>query len=435
MPKRILVIDDELRMRRILQLLLEENHFLVKTAGDGVEGMVAWKEFNPHVVLTDIKMPKADGLEILAFKQKNHLKAPLIILTAFGTIEKAVFAIKQGAYDYLTKPFKNDEVIKVVRSAVLKIDGPSGSEAENHNIIGSSEAVKDILDDIAIVSKTRTSVLISGDSGTGKELVARSIHRLSDRRQKQMVKVNCSAIPSELLESELFGHIKGSFTGAVSNRIGSFQKADKGILFLDEIGDLPIGLQPKLLHAVEDKTVTAVGASKSQHVDIKIIAATNKDLTAMIDANTFRKDLYFRLNTFNIHLPPLRNRPEDIDELVQSFIQRFSTEFEKSVQGISRQALDWLKEYPWPGNIRELKNVVERAVLKTQAHEIDVVDFPKDFNSNALDEVPTGLDLEAKEKQLIIRALEKTGGNQVQAAKLLNISRNTLRYRSKKYLE
>ncbi len=437
MPKKVLIIDDEQRMRRILQLLLEENHYKVKTAGDGIEGMAVWREFDPHVVLTDIKMPRADGLQVLEFKNKNHLKAPLIILTAFGTIEKAVFAIKQGAFNYITKPFKNADVIKVIKKAILESDSKSFPKPVKNKIIGSSQAVKKILQDIAIVATTRTSVLITGESGTGKELVAQSIHALGDRRQKPMVKVNCSAIPRDLLESELFGHVKGSFTGAISNRSGSFQKAHNGILFLDEIGDLPVSLQPKLLHAVEDKTVTPIGSSEIRNIDVKIISASNRDFKKMIGSGEFRKDLYFRLNTFNIHLPALKERLEDIEELAHFFIEHFLNEFKKPVTNIRPEAIDLLKSHEWPGNIRELRNVIERAVLICRTNEISLKDFPENIenilNHNEKQGSKTDLDLEAKEKQLIIKALQKTGGNQVRAARLLNISRNTLRYRLKKY--
>jgi two-component system NtrC family response regulator len=437
MSKKILIIDDEQRMRRILQLLLEDNDYMVKTARDGLEGMAVWKEFDPHVVLTDIKMPKADGLQVLEFKNKNYLKAPLIMLTAFGTIEKAVFAMKQGAFNYLTKPFKNADVIKVIRKAMLESESKLSQRPVKNKIIGSSKAVRKILQDIAVVANTRTSVLITGESGTGKELVAQSIHASGDRRQKPMVKVNCSAIPGDLLESELFGHVKGSFTGAISDRPGSFQKADTGILFLDEIGDLPMNLQPKLLHAVEDKTITPIGSSKIQTIDVKIISASNRDFPKMMDSGEFRSDLYFRLNAFNIHLPPLKKRREDIDELTCFFIEYFSKAFKKPVTNISRQAIDLLKTHKWPGNIRELRNVIERAVLTCSTSGIHLKDLPENLK-NILDHsekqiAKTDLDLETKQKQLIINALLKTGGNQVQAAKLLHISRNTLRYRLKKY--
>ncbi len=441
MSQKVLVIDDEHRMRRVLQLLLEDNGYEVKTAGDGIEGMAIWKEFNPHVVLTDIKMPKADGLQVLEFKNSKHLNASLIMLTAFGTIEKAVYAMQHGAFNYLTKPFKNSDVIKVIEKAMLESESKLSQKIVANEIIGSSMAVKKILQDIAIVANTRTSVLISGESGTGKELVARAIHASGDRSQNPMIKVNCSAIPKDLLESELFGHIKGSFTGAISDRSGSFQKADKGILFLDEIGDLPMNLQPKLLHAVEDKTITPIGSSKTQNIDVKIISASNRDLGKMMDSNEFRSDLYFRLNAFNIHLPALRQRLEDIDELTCFFIEYYSKEFKKPVTSISLEAIDSLKTHGWPGNIRELRNVIERAVLTCQTSEIHLKDLPENFEDIlCLNEIQTNktdhkfdLDLETKEKQLIIKSLQKTDGNQVQAAKLLNISRNTLRYRLKKY--
>ncbi len=299
-------------------------------------------------------------------------------------------------------------------------------------LIGSSPVMRKVLSDITVVATAKTSVLITGESGTGKEMVARSIHERSDRTKHPLVKVNCSAIPADLLESELFGHVKGSFTGAVSNRTGSFQKADGGTLFLDEIGDLPIQLQPKLLHAVEDKTVTPVGSSTSQKIDVKIISASNRDFDRMIRAGEFRKDLYFRLNTFTIHLPELNRRLEDIDELAQFFIKEFARELNRPVTGISPDAIDRLKSHKWPGNVRELKNVIERAMLTCESSMLDDRHLPADLGRTNR-AAGTALSLAHKEKQLICEALQKTAGNQVRAAKLLGISRNTLRYRLKKY--
>lgn len=435
--KKILVIDDELRMRRILQLMLEEEQFEVSTAEHGHAGIKMWKKFEPDVVLTDIKMPVMDGMSVLDFKNRHFPKTPLVILTAFGTIEKAVAAMKQGAFDYLTKPFRNRDVVKVIQSALKSVGPRSDQVAQAQKIVGCSDAVNKIFDEMAIVANTRTSVLITGDSGTGKELVARTIHQSGSRSKKPIVKVNCSAIPAELLESELFGHVKGSFTGAVSDREGSFQKADQGVLFLDEIGDLPMHLQPKLLHAVEDKTVTPVGASNSQQVDVKIISASNRNLEGMIASGEFRKDLYFRLNTFKIQIPRLKKRLEDIDELVPFFLENFKLEFDKPGLRILPEAVQLMKTYDWPGNVRELKNVMERVILTCRTDEITPADLTRSFDMfSSLSNgglSPTSLDLEAREKQTILTALEKTGGNQVQAAKLLNISRNTLRYRMKKF--
>ncbi len=445
MNKKILVIEDERRMQRILQLLLEENGYQVKTAGDGIMGMKIWQEWLPHVVLTDIKMPRADGIKVLEFKINNRLDAPLIILTAFGTIDMAVRCIKNGAFDYLTKPFNNDKVIEVVKQAISDSRASSADDTGDeyqiypgsNRLIGSSPAMRNVHQDIAMIAQTRTSVLITGESGTGKELVARSIHNNSNRRHKNMIRVNCAAIPKNLLESELFGHKKGSFTGAVNDREGSFVKAHEGTIFLDEIGDLPIDLQPKLLHAVEEKSVTPIGSSGVKNVNVKVISATNRDIGQMVTNGEFRKDLYFRLNTFHIHLPPLKERIEDIEELTDFFLEYFSREFQKKKLCIKKEAMEILKDYTFPGNVRELRNIIERSALSCQDNKISTIHLPANlknaFQTDGMNQIKSELDIVANEQELIQKALKKTGGNQVQAAKLLNISRNTLRYRIKKF--
>ncbi len=445
MHEKVLVIEDERRMQRILHLLLEENGYKVKTASDGIIGMEIWQEWQPHVVLTDIKMPRADGMKVLEFKIKNNLHAPLIILTAFGTIDMAVQCIKQGAFDYLTKPFNNDKVIDVVNQAIYERSPQAADNTtnkrqispESNRLIGSSPAMKKVYQDIATISQTRTSVLITGESGTGKELIAWSIHNNSNRRHKRMIRVNCAAIPNNLLESELFGHKKGSFTGAAIDREGSFIRAHGGTILLDEIGDLPIDLQPKLLHAVEEKSVRPIGANCTQKVDVKVISATNRDIEQMVKDGNFRKDLYFRLNTYHIHLPPLKERIEDIDALTDFFLEYFAREFQKTKLGIEKDVLEILKSYTFPGNVRELRNIIERSVLSCRDSKISTKHLPDSitnaFQSGDINQTKPELDLTVNEQELIQKALKKTGGNQVQAAKLLNISRNTLRYRIKKF--
>lgn len=312
----------------------------------------------------------------------------------------------------------------------------SGEPVEGR-LVGSSPEIRKLWLDIDLVAGSRTSVLITGESGTGKELVAQALHARGDRGQKRFVKVNCSAIPRDLLESELFGHRKGAFTGAVCDREGCFLRADGGTIFLDEIGDLPLDLQPKLLHAVEEKTITPVGGSQAFRVDVKIVSATNRDIDRMLAEGHFRGDLFFRLNAFHIHVPPLRERIEDIRELAPYFLERFSMELSKPAITIEDEALDAMHRYDWPGNVRELRNVIERAVLSCKNQTIRTDDLPHGWTMEE-DTARTGqtnhsLDLEAQEKRLIEEAIEQTNGNQAQAARLLNITRNTLRYRMKKY--
>ncbi len=437
MDKKVLVIDDERRMRRVLELMLSERGYRVRTAADGIQAMDIWRQWQPHVVLTDIRMPGADGMEVLDFRNREGLEAPLIILTAYGTIDMAVEAIKQGAYDYLTKPFDNDRVIRVVQRAMAESPALSGRSEKEGRMIGTCAAMQRVFKEIARVAGAPTSVLITGESGTGKELVARAIHYQGDRRQKEFVRVNCAAIPAELLESELFGHRKGAFTGAVADRKGSFLRADKGSIFLDEIGDLPMGLQPKLLHAVEEKTITPIGASRAIEVDVKVISATNRDIEQMVAEGTFRQDLFFRLNTFTIDLPPLRERRQDIAALAEHFLGHYCRQFNRGPVRLDKEALALLESYRWPGNVRQLRNVIERTVLDCDHEVVRAEDLPEDIRQTGSGRPAggsgSGLDLEATERQLIEKALAKTGGNQARAARLLNISRNTLRYRMKKY--
>ncbi|NOQ46757.1 MAG: response regulator [Desulfobulbaceae bacterium] len=440
MERRILIIEDEERMRRLLELVLVEQGYLVKTAGDGMEGMVLWQFMQPDVVLTDLKMPRADGLEVLDFRNSQFQQVPLIILTAYGTVPSAVTAMKQGAYDYLTKPVDNKKLIKVVARAIIDTENQKGvsqiCEAQPGRMIGSSPVMKKVYEDIALIGCTRMSVLITGESGTGKELVAKAIHAHSERPDIPFIRVNCAAIPRDLLESELFGHCRGAFTGAVNNRKGAFVLADGGTLFLDEIGDLPLELQPKLLHAVEEKSVTPVGADKPQTVDVKIIAATNHNLDEMVESGLFRSDLYYRLNTFHFPLPPLRKRGKDLIELVEYFLDRFCREQGNESLALNAEALKLLHRYPWPGNVRELRNVLERIVLTCKNGTITKEMLPEKVRSRATAEKKTGMesfDLPAHEKQLIVAALDQCGWNQSESARKLGVSRNTLRYRMKKY--
>ena len=371
LPEKILIIEDEARMRRILQLVLETKGYLVETATDGEDGIVKWKRFQPDVVFTDLKMPKADGMEVLKHRNLKYPETPLIILTAFGTVSTAVDAMKKGAFDYITKPVDNDIIIEKVKAALAcKSFAPKGCEPAGSLLIGSSDIMRNIQKELELVASTTTSVFITGESGTGKELAARTIHDLSPRRHNPFIRVNCAAIPRELMESELFGHIKGSFTGALQDRKGSFIQADSGALFLDEIGDMPLDLQAKVLHAVEDKLIMPVGSAEPVKIDIKIISATNQNIEKMVEDKKFRSDLYFRLNTYTIKMPSLKERPEDLPELVQHFLSVFNQEFNLSPARIMDSAMDVFSRYAWPGNVRELKNSLERLVLVSKGSDI-----------------------------------------------------------------
>ncbi len=440
MEGRILIIEDEERMRHLLELVLAEKGYFVKTASNGTEGMVLWQNMQPDVVLTDLKMPGADGLEVLDFRNRQFQQVPLIILTAFGTVQSAVTAMKQGAYDYLTKPVDNNHLFEIVASAKAATEQIHGvskvCQVQPGQMVGSSSVMKKIYEDISLVACTRMSVLVTGESGTGKELVAQAIHANSEQPDSPFVRVNCAAIPHDLLESELFGHCRGAFTGAVCDRKGAFVQADGGTIFLDEIGDLPLELQPKLLHAVEEKTVTPVGAGKAQTVDVKIIAATNHDLEKMVQNGLFRSDLYHRLNRFPFHLPPLRRRGKDLSELITHFLELFCRDQAKPLLTVSAEALKLLLSYPWPGNVRELRNVLERIVLICRNGIITTDMLPVKTRSQALEtreEAGSTLDLPAREKQLILTSLKQCGWNQSESARKLGISRNTLRYRMKKF--
>jgi DNA-binding NtrC family response regulator len=444
MNKKILIIEDERRMRRILQLLLEGGGYEVKAAADGFQGIDLWGQWQPDVVLSDIRMPSVDGFQVLDFKVAHQLGAPLIFLTAFGTIDMAVDAIKRGAFDYITKPFDNHRVLTIVQQAINDtIAGQSDLGREyktdptaDDEMIGSSAAIATVRDAIAMVAATPTSVMIIGESGTGKGLVARAIHDQSQRRNERMVSVNCASIPRNLLESELFGHRKGAFTGAVGNRTGAFLEAHRGILFLDEIGDLPLDLQPKLLHAVEEKAMTPIGDDQCHTVDVKIISATNCDIRKMVENGLFRSDLYYRLNTFLIDVPPLRQRREDICELAEHFMAFFAKNYHRPAATFDQAVKRALECHHWPGNIRELRNVMERAVLSCQQTRLSLQDLPPELAEAAnhrMEDNPTPYDLKAQERRLIVESLAQCNGNQVQAARILKITRNTLRYRIKKF--
>ena len=444
MTPRILVIDDEERMCWALERALSYEDYQVVTATRGLQGIELAKETEPSLVILDLKMPDIDGIEVLKEIKNINPSIPVIIITAHGTIDTAIEAMKIGAMDYITKPFKLEELKVHVKQALHLSDSENQINffrqelgKKYGKIVGQSDAMKEVTLLIRQVAKTGTTVLITGESGTGKEVAAVEIHKASNRTDKPFVAVNCAALPEQLLESELFGHEKGAFTGATSKKKGRFEIADKGTIFLDEIGEMPISMQAKLLRVLQERCFERVGGTETIHVDVRVIATTNRDLATAISNGTFREDLYYRLNVMRISMPPLKSRKEDIPLLVNHFLEKFDPTRNKK---ISSEALKVLTRYNWPGNIRELQNAIERALIVCQGAEIHPVHFPKEL-LNSFEETTTpvinltegGFSLEELEKHLIIKALEKHNNNQTKVAKYLGISRPTLLYRLKKY--
>jgi DNA-binding NtrC family response regulator len=433
MTEKILIIEDEQRLRRILKLVLQDAGYEVQTAADGREGILSWQEWRPDAVLTDLKMEPVDGLEVLRYSNQHGLNAPLIVLTAFGTVETAVRAMKEGAFDYLNKPVDNDKLLKIVARALASRPDP---ENNSYEMIGTSSAMQKIRQQIAQFAASDSTVLITGASGTGKELAAHALHAASARKSGPFIKVNCAAIPGELLENELFGHMRGSFTGASSDFTGAFSRADRGVLFLDEVGDLPLALQAKMLNAVEEKTITPLGSEMTLAVNVKILSATNHDLQQMIADKTFREDLYYRLNTVHIDMPRLRDRAGDIDMLLDAFLSRFSRAAGTPAPEIEQEVITCLNNWPWPGNVRELSNVVERAVLSCGDGPVTLKHLPRAMarrQAKGTAHIGEDNDLNARERQLIASVLHECGWNQTRAAQKLCITRNALRYRMKKF--
>lgn len=445
---RILIADDDPGLRRVMQIQLEEAGYAVTTAADGQQALAALEECKPALVITDLKMPGMDGLELLKKLRSSQPDLTVIIITAFGSIQTAVQAMKAGAYDYLTKPIDYENLLLVVERALERqrlleevqvLRSNLNAKYGFENIIGRSPALMRALELAARAARTDATVLITGETGTGKELVARAIHQNSPRSSRPFVTVNCGAIPRELLESELFGHVKGSFTGAVANRRGKAELADGGTLFLDEIGELPLELQVKLLRLVQHGEVEKVGGATGQ-VDVRILAATNRNLLARIEDGAFREDLYYRLAVILLHLPPLRERAGDIPDLVQSLFAKAKARHGRPSLKLPPALLPAFSSYSWPGNVRELENVIERLVVLAEGDEIrrqDLPEFllhePAPAESFHLELPPEGISLESIERDLILRALRKFDWNQTQAARYLDISRRTLIYRMEKH--
>ncbi|MEI8172673.1 MAG: sigma-54 dependent transcriptional regulator [Deltaproteobacteria bacterium] len=445
MTKKILIIDDDNSFRRVLEYNLQEEGYQVLSASSGEAGLVIFAEQSLDLVITDMKMAGIGGFDVLTAIKKQSPDALVIIVTAFGAIDKAVEAMKLGAYDYITKPINRDEL----KMAVLKALQLKELSTENRNlkrrlanhedfkhIIGTSEAMTEVFSLVRKVADTEVTILITGESGTGKELVARAIHEQSARRVSRFIAINCAAIPRDLLESELFGHIKGAFTGAIRDQQGKFQQADGGTIFLDEVCELPLSMQPKLLRVLQEREVEPVGAARIQKIDVRVIAATNQDIEGAVAAARFREDLYYRLAVIPIHLPPLRQRPTDISILIRHFAAKAGNK--RMV--FTAEALTALASYPWPGNVRELENTITRLMVLCHGDTVGIEDLPekilkweKHGRTALVNLPPEGYSLDQLESEVIIEALERNNWNKSAAAAFLKIPRHVLLYRLEKY--
>ena len=447
--RRVLVVDDDESLRRVTQVQLEQAGCDTKVAADGAEALALLQTSPQDLVITDLKMPGMSGLDLLRRIRSEYPDTVVVMITAFGAVDTAVDAMKAGAYDYITKPIHADELELVVRRALEHLDLleenrilRSGLDDKYgfENIIGHSQSLLQVLDMSARAAQTGATVLIRGETGTGKELLAKAVHFNSSRREKLFVTINCGAIPRDLLESELFGHVKGSFTGAVAHKKGKVESADGGTLFLDEIGEMPMELQVKLLRLIQQGEIEKVGAPTGSTVDVRIIAATHRNLQAMIEDGTFREDLYYRLSVIPLDLPPLRERVDDVPELVQHFLAKAKRKHGREQLILPDALMPYFSHYRWPGNIRELENIIERIVVLTAEGEISVSDLPEHmrWEHQSVDTLnlvmpPQGISLEAVEKELMLRALQKFNWNQTHAAKYLDISRKALMYRMEKH--
>ncbi|HVP43592.1 MAG TPA: sigma-54 dependent transcriptional regulator [Terriglobales bacterium] len=446
MKPSILIVEDEPKMRRLLELNLGEDGFTTLGAGDAETGLKLLHSSPVDLVITDVKLPGMDGMEFLQAVKRINAALPVVVMTAFGTVETAVQAMKLGASNYLLKPFSLDEMRLVVRKELdvrqLREENRSLREAlqqryQHPNIVARSKPMQEVLAMVERVAATHSTVLLGGESGVGKDLIARAIHERSRRAAGPFVKINSTAIPENLLESELFGYEKGAFTGAAASKPGKFELADKGTLFLDEIGDVPGSTQVKLLRVLQEREFERLGGTRTLKVDVRLVAATNRDLRAALEEGTFREDLYYRLNVVPIDIPPLRERKEDIPELANLFLARASAEVGKEFRGLAPDALKLLMQHHWPGNVRELQNIVERAAALARGSTIEAGDIhldalrPKVLNGGA-PMLPEGMTLDQWEDEIIREAVRRANGNKSQAARQLGLSRNALRYRLSK---
>ena len=444
MKAKILLIDDDTSLRRVLEYNLQEEGYEVQAAASGEEGLRLFEQLRPDLVVTDMKMTGIDGLQVLNSIKESSPDTLVIIITAFGTVDVAVEAMKAGAFDYITKPF-NREALKLTVKKALQFSGMAEEnkrlkdalrdKADFRSIVGSSLEMERVFTMVRKVADTEASVFITGESGTGKELIARSIHAKSSRRNGPFVAINCSAIPRDLLESELFGHTKGAFTGAIKQKSGKFQLADGGTIFLDEVGELLLELQPKLLRVLQEKEVEPLGGTKPEKLDVRVISATSLNMEKAIADGTFREDLYYRLSVIPIHMPPLRERRKDIPLL----IKYFSAKHGSDKISFDKEALEALSMFSWPGNVRELENTVERLLIMRSSDVIRFCDLPDKFREkstrkNGVVRLPDeGYSLEQLEREIVIEALERNAWNQAAAARFLRIPRHTLIYRIEKY--
>lgn len=442
---RILIADDEVASREALGELLTRWGHVVEEAGDGNQALKRAIESHPDVIVSDLVMPRMDGLWLLRALREELPHVPVILLTGRGTIDAAVEAIREGAYDFLEKPIDGHRMRLVLERALEKqatLQQVASlrsclARSEDRGFIGQSSAMRDVFTLIEKVAPSKASVVITGESGTGKEMVARAVHRLSPRSEKPFIAINCSAIPASLMESEIFGHERGAFTGADQRRLGCFELADGGTIFLDEVGELPVELQAKFLRVLEEEKLRRLGGKAEISVDVRVICATNRDLKQQIRIGQFREDLFFRLNVFNIHLPPLKERVDDIPILAQHFVGKFAAEAGKKVQGLEHDALDALRRYDWPGNIRELRNTIERAVILCDGELIGHEDLPADLTGLGAEgimlKLTLGMQLREVEKEYILGSLRRNGGNKARTAELLGISEKTLYNKLNRY--
>ena len=447
--RRVLVVDDDESLRRVTQVQLEQEGYTVTTAADARQALAALEKAPQDLVITDLMMPGLSGAELLKRIRVDYPEVTVIMVTAFGTVESAVETIKLGAYDYITKPVNADVLrLKVsraldhlrLREEVQALRSSLDQKYGFENIIGRSNALLHILDTAARAAQTDSTILIRGETGTGKELLAKGIHFSSPRKNQPFVTINCGAIPKELLESELFGHLKGSFTGALAHKKGKIEMADHGTLFLDEIGDMPPELQVKILRLIQEHEIEKLGGTGPTKVDVRIIVATHRNLQAMIEDGTFREDLYYRLAVIPLELPPLRERPEDIPSLVQHFFAKGRQKHGKAGLKLPESLTPYFWAYRWPGNVREIENIIERLVVLSIGDEVTLQDLPAFLRKERsalevlhLDLPPNGISLEAVEKELILKALERFNWNRAHAAKYLDMSRKTLVYRMEKF--
>ena len=448
--RRILVVDDEENLRLVLRTMLKRAGYEVETASTGEEALEKVEAFGPDVVLTDVRMPKMSGLDLLASLRAKNSPATVIVMSAYGSVDLALEAMKAGAYDYVAKPFKPDEILLTLRKAeeresLRRENRQLREEIRRENkfdeILAKSASMMEIFRTITKIADYKTTVLVVGESGVGKELVARAVHRRGSRASGPFVAINCGAIPENLLESELFGHKKGAFTDANADRRGLFEEATGGTLFLDEIGELPLALQVKLLRVLQEETIRRLGDTKDVKIDVRIIAATHRDLQGEVKAGRFREDLFYRLNVLPLTIPPLRDRKEDIPLLIDHFIARNNARLGTAIQGLDADARKALIDYAWPGNVRELENTIERAMVLADSEQLHVQDLPERVRE-ARDPVQMQLasgELSIKkttriiEEVLIRRALQKTKGNRTRAAEVLEISHRALLYKLKDY--